>query len=226
MYLVILITFQKSNNCNMHTLPSLWLDAKVITLNCSYKQFENSEIKDDAFSNGINLQVLNLNNNKLTLLIINWFEKLTNLQELYLQHNAFITVPAKVFHYNVKLKMINLNNNEIEYFLFTLSTLEKLVKLGIKNNKLKTLEKEYFSIESKKRTHKLIIKASQNMLTCDCKHAWIRTAVNSSTTFEFIEDACQKEPFKDVTMRCLFSNTRCSKLNRNITIWYDNCLIG
>ena len=197
-------------------------------VNCSNKRLENKHINDGAFSTtDPKLMRLFLNNNKLTRLKSEWFEKLVNLLEVYLQFNQIKSVPSKAFVNCRYLKTINLNNNHIEEFLFKLSRLWNITNLRLKNNRLTSLDSQYFSNQHENSVYqlKLTIRVGKNSLLCNCGMPWIRTVKKSGhdIEFQFMDDRCQAGPLRGMRIKCLISETNCFKYKDNLTTWEDNC---
>lgn len=75
-----------------------------------------SSINPGAFTNTINLRVLNLQFNQFRTLDNNVFQTLPNLQELDVGFNIIERIPANMFSNTRQLHSINMNNNRL-YFL-------------------------------------------------------------------------------------------------------------
>ncbi len=133
----------------MKKMVTLDLSNNQITSLSAYLKFHTS------------LVTLDMSNNKITALSTTALQKLTKLQNLYLQNNALPKVPASVMYLTnlrtlnvannkittvsgyiykcTKLSVLDLSNNQISTLTSYVSKLTNLTKLNLANNKLSTL---------------------------------------------------------------------------------------
>jgi Leucine-rich repeat (LRR) protein len=88
----------------------------------------------------INLQILNLRNNKISI-IPKEIKYLTNLQILNLTSNKILIIPEEI-KYLTNLQVLFLSNNKISVIPTEIKYLTNLQKLNLGNNKISTIPEE------------------------------------------------------------------------------------
>ncbi len=123
---------------NCQTIPTLVFNDSLVRLSSLKKLFllgnDIKEIHPSAFSTLHNLEILNLDANRLEWINYQWFTPLFNLRELYLSKNCLKTVDPHSFHNLIKLENLEIDGpeNNFKYEKNLLAPLESLetLKLG------------------------------------------------------------------------------------------------
>ncbi len=91
------------------------------------------EIHPSAFSTLHNLEILNLDANKLEWVNPRWFDPLFNLKELYLSNNCLKAIPADSFRNLTKLEVLEIKgaHNDFKYQKDLFEGLESLKSLKL-----------------------------------------------------------------------------------------------
>ncbi|XP_067141793.1 carboxypeptidase N subunit 2-like [Centruroides vittatus] len=145
---VIFIAF----NRELNSIPSRFLKG-LINLTKFYAGYCSlSEIKEDLFTDAINLEILDLDTNKIDRLPSEVFKNNQNLQELHIQENRISTLPDGIFDGLLKLKKINLGQNRLENLPEdTFRNLPSLETLNLAENRITSLpENIFFSVNNLK----------------------------------------------------------------------------
>ena len=90
------------------------------------------DIHSSAFSTLHNLEILNLDANKLEWVNSRWFAPLFNLKELYLSNNCLKTIDSQSFQNLTKLETLEINgpDNDFKYEKNLFAGLEGLEALA------------------------------------------------------------------------------------------------
>ena len=150
--------------------------ANITSYSCSGKSLKL--LHPDTFNNTLELNItiyqLLLSNNSITTLHSNQFTVLINLQLLSLQFNSLTMILKETFRYNTKLLTINIGYNHITIFNADLSHLPDLITLNIESNKLTTLNEYVFkSFISGNESRKRFLSVHNNNLNCNCSMHWL-----------------------------------------------------
>ncbi|XP_021350944.1 leucine-rich repeats and immunoglobulin-like domains protein 2 [Mizuhopecten yessoensis] len=144
-----------------------------------------------------NLQLLDLTNNRLTSITRGSFSELNNLRSLYLSDNHISNIEDGAFRDLQSLELLELNNNAISWTIEDMNGaftgLTALTKLGLENNKIKSIAQNAFSglsqvvrlnllnnpITSIQRdalrvmTQLSQLSFNSSSLLCDCQLSWL-----------------------------------------------------
>uniref|UniRef100_A0A182KG40 TIR domain-containing protein n=1 Tax=Anopheles christyi TaxID=43041 RepID=A0A182KG40_9DIPT len=119
--------------------------------NVSLSSCKISTLPESLFTGANQITIVNLSDNRLQSLPENLLRDLSNLKELYLQHNELINMlPDTLLHGAPQLRILNLGYNNLttlsEQLLESQTSLEKL---HLEYNQLHTIEWEAFNSQSK-----------------------------------------------------------------------------
>ena len=97
-----------------------------------------TEVKNKTFLHLTELQLLNLNNNRIRSLTGDCFQDLSNLEELYLKQNKISVIHSNVFREMKKLRILNLSSNQLRSVSDkTFDGLSRLEILILSQNRIK-----------------------------------------------------------------------------------------
>ena len=102
-------------------------------------------IAPDAFRKLHKLIELNLGQNDLSLVLNDWFDDLGNLEELFLHENQLTNIPDNAFKSLIKLKKLYLSGNKIELITKNMfQQNEKLQEIYFSRNNIKEIQSRSF----------------------------------------------------------------------------------
>ncbi|XP_014246469.1 nephrocan [Cimex lectularius] len=124
-----------------HNLISNISKCPILSGNVSYISLNNNLISSLNNFSSDTLEHFDLKNNKINLLSLNKFKKLKILD---LSNNLIAQISANISHEVPKLEILNLSSNAIKTLDNYSFNLTNLLKLDLKNNKLKHLSPKCF----------------------------------------------------------------------------------
>jgi Leucine-rich repeat (LRR) protein len=99
----------------------------------------------NLFDNLINLRILWLDSNQLTVIHSDTFKNLHNLEILSLHSNSLSCIDSQTFRNLVNLKELHLHNNKLKFIHSdTFQSLINLEKINLYSNYLKTIDPKIF----------------------------------------------------------------------------------
>ncbi|CAH1780202.1 unnamed protein product [Owenia fusiformis] len=149
---------------------------------------DNKLIAVPKFNNTrLDLDILNLGQNKLTEIPHEPFKTLKYLKTLYLDDNEIITLPHSAFWGLDHLKLLHLENNQLShiwYHLF-LDPWESLLEVYLHNNNIAELNPIQLPW---KQLH--VVTLDDNHWLCTCKTVWmksLRAVIDNSTSIMYVK---------------------------------------
>ena len=121
----------------------------IMTTDLDLSDNEISILEPGSLSMLVNLEIINLDQNQLTVVKTFMFNDLNNLKELFLNRNSIHTLESRCF-----------------------ASLVELEKLGIKHNNLTILPADIFNLEAHP-TH-LDLRMKDNPFQCSWQMCWIK----------------------------------------------------
>ena len=179
----------ESNNTTKHTeLNELYLYRNQIKY-----------IKSGTFDPLINLEILNLNNNKLRNINNKLIVNLNKIYRFSIAHNKLTLLPTKWLPYN--LQRLEIRHNAIEYM--SSNTFEGAYNLKVINLSLTNITIEYNTFSNlSKLIHIEVYRPNSD--TCTCKYIWYQnTKINCTvcdnsnnkyaSTREYLKEECKEQ---------------------------------
>ncbi|XP_023230173.1 platelet glycoprotein V-like [Centruroides sculpturatus] len=143
---VIFIAF----NWELDSIPSGFLKGLINLTEFYAGNCSLSKIKEDLFTDAINLEIIDLDTNKIDHLPSGVFKNNQNLRELHCYGNRISTLPDGIFDGLSKLKMIILGNNQLSDLPEDIfRNLPSLESLNLAENRITSLpENIFFSLNN------------------------------------------------------------------------------
>ena len=128
------LTWPEEDGSVFFKIPEVVVENGKLTLDLSFRKLKSLP---EQVCRTRNIEVLNLNCNKISTLPYN-FAALRDLKELYLRNNYLAFLPAQVCT-SIKLEVLELNRNLIETLPYCVSHLRYLRRLNLSFNSIKSL---------------------------------------------------------------------------------------
>ncbi|XP_021240711.1 leucine-rich repeats and immunoglobulin-like domains protein 3 isoform X2 [Numida meleagris] len=173
-----------------------------------------TRLMDGAFWGLTNMEVLQLDHNNLTEVTKGWLYGLLMLQQLHLSQNAISRISPDAWEFCQKLSELDLKNNEISWTIEDMngafSGLDKLKKLILQGNRIRSITKKAFSgldaLEHLDLSNNAIMSVQGNAfsqmkklkelhlntssLLCDCQLKWLPQWVSENNFQNFVNASC------------------------------------
>ena len=156
----------ESNNTTKHT------ELKVLYLIDNKIKY----IKGGTFDPLINLEILELNSNKLSNIDNTLIINLNKLEYFYIAHNKLTLLPIKWLPYN--LQLLDIRYNAIEYV--SMYTFEGAYNLNRIELSLTNINIEYTTFSNLTKLAYINV-YTYNSDTCTCKYIWYLNTKSNST---------------------------------------------
>uniref|UniRef100_A0A8D2QEU2 Ig-like domain-containing protein n=1 Tax=Zonotrichia albicollis TaxID=44394 RepID=A0A8D2QEU2_ZONAL len=173
-----------------------------------------TRLMDGAFWGLTNMEVLQLDHNNLTEVTKGWLYGLLMLQQLHLSQNAISRISPDAWEFCQKLSELDLKNNEISWAIEDMngafSGLDKLKKLILQGNRIRSITKKAFSgldaLEHLDLSNNAIMSVQGNAfsqmkklkelhfntssLLCDCQLKWLPQWMSENNFQSFVNASC------------------------------------
>ena len=161
--------FWKTGCESVTQVPDIPSDAQKVLL---YKN-KISSIMSDSFNHLTQLSTLELHNNVITYIEPSSFSHLGELTELTLGNNRLTEITANMFAGLAKLKILKLRHNSISIIeAGAFSHMPQLQTLDLSNNSLETLPIDAFNMTN---NSSLTLDLQGNQMQCDKRLSWLKT---------------------------------------------------